>query len=76
LRRGLCVQREKTPGVAGAPPEEDYVFKSECRLKLDEVDFETFQGAVKRFGYRTNLNVEHIKSISKEIKLNPAELGE
>jgi hypothetical protein len=38
----MCASREKNSGVPGAPPEEDYVFKSECRIKLDEVDFETF----------------------------------
>ena len=39
-------------------------------MRLNEVDFLTFQGAVKRFGYRIDLNDEHMKSISREIKLN------
>ena len=54
----------------GAPEEENYIYKSECRLRLYEVDFLTFQGAVKRFGYRIDLNAEHMKSISREIKLD------
>ena len=72
----MCTTREKVVGVPGAPPEEDYVYKSECRIKLNEVDFESFQGAIKRFGYRTNLNDEHMKSISREIKLNTTEMNE
>lgn len=74
--RGVCAAREKAVGVPGAPPEEDYVFKSECRIKLNEVDFETFQGAIKRFGYRIDLNDEHMRSISREIKLNATEMNE
>jgi hypothetical protein len=46
------------------------VYKSENRLRLNEVNFLTFQGAIKRFGYRGDLNLEHMKSISREIKLN------
>ena len=46
------------------------MYKSECRVKLNEVNFLTFQGAIKRFGYRIDLNDEHMKSISKEIKLD------
>lgn len=72
----MCSSREKDIGIPGAPPEEDFVYKSECRIKLNEVDFETFQGAIKRFGYRTNLNDEHMKSISREIRLNPTEMNE
>ena len=39
-------------------------------MRLNEVNFLTFQGAVKRFGYRIDLNDEHMKSISREIRLN------
>ena len=74
--RGVCTSREKSLGIPGAPPEEEYVYKSECRLRLDEVDFETFQGAIKRFGYRIDLNDEHMKSISREIKLNVTDMNE
>lgn len=58
------------------PEEENYVFKSECRIKLNEVEYLTFQGAIKRFGYRINLNDEHIKSISKEIKLDVYQMND
>lgn len=34
------------------------------------MNFLTYQGAVKRFGYRIDLNDEHMKNISKEIKLD------
>jgi hypothetical protein len=43
---------------------------------LRDVDFITFQGAVKRFGYRIDLNAEHMKSISREIRLNCQEMNE
>ncbi len=43
---------------------------------MNEVDFETFQGAIKRFGYRIDLNDEHMKSIAREIKLNITEMNE
>lgn len=45
-------------------------------MKLREVEFITFQGAVKRFGYRIDLNDEHIKSIAKEIRLNIYEMND
>jgi hypothetical protein len=51
------------------------VYRSESRLKLNEVNFLTFQGAIKRFGYRIDLNDEHMKSISKEIRLNVNEMN-
>ena len=56
--------------IVGAPSQENFVYKSECRLRLDEVNFLSFQGAIKRFGYRMNLSDSHILSISKEIKLD------
>jgi hypothetical protein len=74
--RGICVTREKTHPLFGAPPEEDYVYRSEGRINLHDVDFETFQGAIKRFGYRIDLNDEHMKSISREIKLNAIEMND
>ena len=74
--RGVCASRDKAAALAGAPPEEEYVYTSECRIKLQDVDFETFQGAIKRFGYRIDLNDEHMRSISREIRLNFAELNE
>jgi hypothetical protein len=32
--RGSCASRDKAASLAGAPPEEDFVYKSECRIKL------------------------------------------
>lgn len=70
MHRGACGSREKSVKIEGAPAEENFVYKSESRLRLDEVNFLTFQGAIKRFGYRINLNDQHMLSISKEIKLD------
>jgi len=70
----LCYSRDKGPNTQGLPPEEEKVYVSECRLNLYSVDYETFQGAIKRFGYKIDLNDEHMKSISKEIKLNFEEM--
>ena len=52
------------------------MFTSECRLRLNEVSFPVFQGAIKRFGYRIDLNDAHMQSISKEIKLNIQEMND
>lgn len=43
---------------------------------MREVDFITFQGAIKRFGYRIDLNDEHMKSIAREIRLNIQEMND
>ena len=43
-------------------------------MGLYKVNYEQFQGAVKRFGYRTDLNDQHLKAISKEIRLDIAEM--
>ena len=72
---GGCVARDKGPNLDGLPEEEKTVFVSECQLLLNTVDFETFQGAVKRFGYKIDLNDEHMKNISKEIKLDVNEMN-
>ena len=60
----------------GAPKEESLVFKSECRLKLFDCDYHIFQGAIKRFGYRDNLNGEQLKSIRREIRLNVEDMDQ
>ena len=65
-----CAGRDKFNAIAGAPLEENYVYKSECRLRLREIPFNQFIGAIKRFGYRIDLNDEHINAIAREIKLN------
>lgn len=76
FRGGLCTTREKLTLLPGVPNEENYVYKSEHRLRLREVDFIAFQGAVKRFGYRIDLNDEHMKSIAREIRVNVQEMNE
>lgn len=40
--RGSCGSREKEVKIEGAPDEENYVYKSESRLKLNDVSFLTF----------------------------------
>ena len=42
---------------------------------MREVEFIAFQGAIKRFGYRIDLNDEHVKTIAKEIKLNVEQMN-
>jgi hypothetical protein len=68
---GTCCSRDiYTEGLPGMPDEEKECYMSECLLGLNKVDFPTFQGAVKRFGYRIDLNSEHLKSIAPEIRLD------
>ena len=45
------------------PEEEAAVYLKECELGLLNVEFDTFQGAIKRFGYKIDLNDEHMKKI-------------
>lgn len=74
--RGGCYSREKEMMLIGAPREENFVFKSECRLKLFDVDFNIYQGAIKKFGYRDNLNGEQMRTIRKDIRLNMEEMND
>ena len=67
---GACGSRDRVPVVEGAPEEENYCYAAECGIKLNSVEFRTFQSAIKRFGYRMDLNTEHLKSIAPEINLN------
>ena len=68
---GACYTRDHyTEGMAGSPEDEQVCFQSESLLALNKVDFPTFQGAIKRFGYRIDLNKEHLKSIAPEIRLD------
>jgi hypothetical protein len=52
------------------PAEEAAVYLRECELQLLNVDFETYQGAIKRFGYKIDLNDQHMEKIAPEIRLN------
>ena len=68
---GNCFARDEyVHGLHGVPAEEEWCYASECLLGLNKVTFTTFQGAIKRFGYRVDLNADHLKSIAPEIALN------
>ena len=58
---GSCFEREKETHIPGIIDEEQAILKAEYLLKLQEVPYETFLGAVKRFGYKSDLNDEHMK---------------
>ena len=66
-----CYERDQyTQGMHGVSSEEEFCYESECLLGLNKVAFSTFQGAIKRFGYRVDLNAEHLISIAPEIALD------
>lgn len=67
---GACTSRDRVPIIDGAHADENYCFAAECGIKLHGVEFRTFQSAIKRFGYRMDLNEEHLKSIAPELRLN------
>jgi len=67
---GCAESRDKARVVKGAPAEENFCYTAECQIGLHKVDFITYQAAVKRFGYRVNMNKEHMRAISKEINLD------
>ena len=67
---GACGSRDRVPTIEGAHAEENFSFNTECLIKLHGVNYETFQAAIKRFGYRMDLNEEHLKSIAPEIRLD------
>lgn len=37
---------------------------------MSKVNYEQFQGAIKRFGYKVNLSDEHLKAVSKQMNLD------
>ena len=67
---GACVSRDRVPTIEGAHADENWAFKTECSIKLHSVEFRTFQSAIKRFGYRMDLNEEHLKAIAPEIHMD------
>ena len=67
---GACGSRDRVPVIEGASAEENFSFKVECAIKLHSVEFRTFQSAIKRFGYRMDLNDEHLKAIAPEINMD------
>ena len=71
---GACGSRDRVPTIEGAHDEENWAFKTECQINLQGVEFRTFQAAIKRFGYRMDLNAEHFKSIASDINLDYAKM--
>ena len=67
---GACTSRDRVPIIEGATAEEQFCFAAECKLGLQNVEFRSFQAAIKRFGYRMDLNEEHLKAIAPEINLD------
>ena len=67
---GACTSRDRVPQIDGAHAAEQYCFGVECGIKLQNVEFRSFQAAIKRFGYRIDMNVEHMRAISSEINLD------
>ena len=72
--RGVCLSRDRAPNTDGMPDEEATVYLRECELGLHNVEFDAYQGAVKRFGYKIDLNDEHMRKIAPEIRLNFQEM--
>jgi len=70
---GFCSSKPKEDLIADSP-EELYIQANEARLGLSEINFKDYQFAIKKFGYRIDLNREHMRAISAEIKLNYDEL--
>ena len=52
------------------PPEELRVYQSECCLRLNELRYSDFFVAIKRFGYQSDLNDEHLELIAPDILLD------
>jgi hypothetical protein len=72
---GICFNRDsKVMTLSGVPPEELRVYQSECCLRLNEIMFEDFFAAVKRFGFQSDLSDEHIQKIAPEINLDYKEM--
>ena len=71
---GVCTSRDRVPHIEGAHLAENYCYAADCMLKLQSVEFRSFQAAVKRFGYRIDMNEQHLNSISAEINLDVAKL--
>ena len=65
-----CAQRDRKIILEGASSVENFCYNAECKLGLYRVEFRAFQAAIKRFGYRVDLNVEHLRAIAPEIRLD------
>ena len=70
---GCGESRERHP-VPGLGELEAYVYDKQNDINLQDVAYDQFLSAIKRFGYKSDLNLFHLKAVSKEIKLDFAEL--
>ena len=68
---GVCGSRELFPEPKDGTQQgtENVIHKVEGQIGLHNVQFITFQGAIKRFGYRRDISEAHMKAISSEINL-------
>lgn len=67
---GCLESRDRVPVIDGAHADEQFCFEAECMIGLQNIEFRSFQAAIKRFGYCTDLNDDHLKSIAPEINLD------
>ena len=67
---GSCGSRDRAPHVEGAHDAEQYCYGLECGIKLQGIEFRAYQAAIKRFGYRIDMDVGHIKTIAPDINLD------
>lgn len=54
--RGGCGSREEDKKAPTPSEIETFVYNKECQLGLKNIYYEVFMGAIKRFGYKTDLN--------------------
>lgn len=74
IYRGCSESRNGKPSLPNQTQMEEYLFNKECQLGLNKINFEQFRAAIKRFGYQSDLNDQHMHSISKQINININEL--
>ena len=70
---GCGESRERHP-VPGLSELEAYVYEKQTHIMLQDVSYDQFLSAIKRFGYKNDLNTTHLQAIHKEIKLDYNEL--
>lgn len=70
---GSCSSKP-TAALEADSAQELYIQANEKRLGLSEIPYRDFQFAIKKYGYRIDLNKEHMREIAEEIKLNFDEL--
>lgn len=73
---GICASREKPNDLKGVSSEENYVYRCECELMLNKVQFKTFDSQVRKFSLTGNLNEEHLKIIAPTLQISIKELHE